>query len=149
MKIRKIENNLEIQLRRKPTLKEIADIAGVEQERVAATLNAFLLPVSIESAVPNSDDKVIGDSIGSISEDYEKVDTDNDFNRLTDMLNFLSERELQIIKLRNGLGTGDPMTLQQVGNLLGITRERVRQIEDRAVAKLRHPSLKKYLDGYV
>ncbi|MCC8104710.1 MAG: RNA polymerase sigma factor RpoD [Clostridiales bacterium] len=140
------------ELGREPTEEEIAAELKMEPERVAEILRFSQEPVSLETPVGEEDDTHLGDFI---SDDRAMVPADAATftvlqEQLMEVLSTLTEREQKVLRLRFGLDDGRARTLEEVGKEFCVTRERIRQIEAKALRKLRHPSrsrkLKDYLD---
>ena len=152
-KLRKVSKQLLQENGREPTIEETAEAAGVSLEETRRVLKISRHPISLDRPVGESEDSYFGDFI-------EDEETDNPVNAATQemlkdkidhVLKTLTYREREIIKLRYGLGDGYTYTLEEVGRIFKVTRERVRQIEAKAVRKLQHPvrsrQLKGFLDG--
>jgi len=137
---------------REPTPEEIAEEMELPTERVREILKISQEPVSLETPIGEEEDSQLGDFI----EDQEATVPANAASfallqeQLREVLDNLSDRERKVIELRFGLLDGHPRTLEEVGRVFGVTRERIRQIESKTLSKLRHPSrshkLKDYLD---
>jgi RNA polymerase sigma factor (sigma-70 family) len=136
-------------LRRAPTVAEIAEASGLDAERVALALEAPSDTVSLDRPVGSDGDAELGDFV----EDDEAMDPfliaadGARRHQLDAALRLLEVRERQVIVLRYGLDGGPARTLSDVGKSFGVTRERIRQIEGRALAKLRHPSCRYDLES--
>ncbi len=138
---------------REPAPSELAEIMELPEERVREILKASLEPASLDSPVGVEDD---ADTLGSFIEDEgapappDQVDRKLMREALGEVLEELTPREREVLELRFGLSDGRSRTLSEVGELFSLTRERIRQIETKALAKLRHPSragrLRDYLD---
>ncbi len=141
------------ELGREPTVEELAGSMGILPERVAEILKMSQEPVSLETPVGEEEDSHLVDFIQdeqvTIPQDAAAVHFLHE--QLMEVLNTLSEREQDVLMLRFGLKDGQPRTLEEVGRQFHVTRERIRQIEAKALRKLRHPSrsrkLKDYLEG--
>src|SRR5277367_161286 len=150
-KLARVQRQLHQELGREATVDELAAEMGVEPERVAEIQRIAQEPVSLQSPIGEEES-----DLGDFIEDADAVVPIEAaaFIMLQDQLDRvlceLSEREQRIIQLRFGLSDGHPRTLEEVGREFGVTRERIRQIESKTLAKLRHPSraqvLREYLD---
>jgi len=133
---------LEAQLGRPPSVDELACDLGVGEDRIVEILRHAAIPASLSSPLHSDSDAELGDVV----EDRSAVSPPEAAAmallplQITRMLDCLDDRERQIIRLRFGLDRREPLTLEQVGVDFGLTRERIRQIEARALSKLRHPS---------
>ena len=130
---------------------EIAEEMKISEERVREVRRIALDPVSLETPVGEEDDSHIGDFIMD-----EKTLTPQEAaafailkEQLISILDTLTPREEMVIRMRYGLDDGHPRTLEEVGKAFGVTRERIRQIEAKALRKLRHPSRSRKLRDYV
>ena len=152
-RLRKVSKQLLQENGREPTMEETAEAAGVSLEETRRVMKISRHPISLDRPVGESDDSYFGDFIQDES-------TENPVNaaaqemlkdKIDHVLKTLTYREREIIKLRYGLGDGYTYTLEEVGRIFKVTRERVRQIEAKAVRKLQHPvrsrQLKGFLDG--
>jgi RNA polymerase sigma factor (sigma-70 family) len=140
--VQEAELSLHEQLRRVPTIAEIAEVSGLDEEKILLALNAPGDTVSLDRKVGDDGDAELGDFVhDESSEDpFTRVANASRREHLVRALGTLDEREQIVLVLRYGLDAEPPRTLSDVGSTLGITRERVRQIETRALGKLRHPS---------
>lgn len=145
-RISKMAQRLAQQFDREASLEEIGRALGMNQNRVKETVQAFQEPISLDTA------PVEGDAhLGELIADEEaalpdvKVDQKNTSRRLVQILGGLTPREQQVIRLRYGIGQGEPWTLEQVGRSMSVTRERIRQIEVLALKKLKEPHIKAML----
>lgn len=141
-KFKKTERELLNQLNRKPKIKEIADAMGISEKQAKEIQSYIVEPTSLDIQVGDDDDT----TIGSFIEDTHFVNPESayikEFNGdvVNAVLDTLSDREANILRLRFGIGGKKAMTLEEVGKEYGLTRERIRQIEAKALRKLRHPS---------
>jgi RNA polymerase sigma factor (sigma-70 family) len=146
--VRQAEAILTKRLCRAPTHEELAEEAGVPLRRVREALAVVSEPVSLYEPV-GEDDAVLGDFIedeaANIS--FDEMLGTVDRNQLDHVLRRLNERERTVLVMRYGLDSGVPRTLDEVGRHFELTRERIRQIEAKALAKLRHPSTPRSLQG--
>ncbi len=129
-------------LRRTPTVAEIAEASGLAADRVLLALETPDDTVSLDRPVGDDTDADLGDFVeDTAAEDPFQLAVHASRQRHLDRaLAMLDEREQEVVRLRFGLDGDNPRTLSDVGGRYGFTRERVRQIEGRAIAKLRHPS---------
>jgi RNA polymerase sigma factor (sigma-70 family) len=133
---------LEVRLRRRPTLAEIAEEMGHPIERVAEIIAAARVTASLDEEIRDDGDATLAD-LRAIADDRPDEDAVAATARgaVEQILAMaLDERERRILTLRYGLDRGEPRTLEEVGEAFGLTRERIRQIEARAMSKLRHPA---------
>ena len=152
-KLARIQRQLTLELNREPSEEELAKKKNVSVEKIREIYKISQDPVSLETPIGEEDDSHLGDFIkdehNMSPEDY----TTNELlkDEIDDVLLTLTEREEKVIRLRFGLEDGKARTLEEVGQMFGVTRERIRQIEAKALRKLRHPSrsrkLKDYLDN--
>lgn len=141
-KFKKIERELLSQLNREPKIKEIADAMGISEKQAKEIQSYIVEPTSLNIQVGDDDDT----TIGSFIEDTHFVNPESAYIKESNgdvvnaVLDTLSDREANILRLRFGIGGKKAMTLEEVGKEYGLTRERIRQIEAKALRKLRHPS---------
>ena len=150
-KLVRIQRQLLQELGREPTPEEIGAEMGLPAERVREIQKISQEPVSLETPIGEEEDSQLGDFI---EDDAAVVPPDAaSFSMLQEQLNKvldgLAERERKVISLRFGLEDGHPRTLEEVGREFGVTRERIRQIESKTLAKLRHPSRSSKLKDYL
>jgi RNA polymerase primary sigma factor len=138
-------------LGREATAEELADAMEMAVERVRAVLKMAQQPVSMQSPVGDADETNFGDLIEDKgAEDPSDVTSFHLLKgKLGEVLTSLSERERKILELRYGLADGFPRTLEEVGKQYNVTRERIRQIEAKALRKLRHPTRRIKLEGFL
>ena len=138
-------------LGRDPTADEIAKQMDMPVEKVAEILKMAQEPVSLETPVGEEDDSHLGDFIQDqkIAEPAEAVSFNLLHEQLEKLLEGLSPREATVLRMRFGLVDGRPYTLEEVGKEFNVTRERIRQIESKALRKLRHPSRSKLLRDFL
>ncbi|MCD8222709.1 MAG: RNA polymerase sigma factor RpoD [Clostridiales bacterium] len=138
-------------LGREPTTEEIAEKMGISAERVEELRQISLEPVSLESPVGDEEDSHLGDFIQdeNMAAPADEAAYSLLREQLEEVLDGLSEREKLVLKLRFGLEDGRPHTLEEVGKQFHVTRERIRQIEAKALRRLRHPSKSRKLKGYL
>ena len=150
-KLVRIQRQLLQELGREPTPEEIGKEMGLPAERVREIQKISQEPVSLETPIGEEEDSQLGDFI---EDDAAVVPPDAaSFSmlqeQLSKVLDGLAERERKVISLRFGLEDGHPRTLEEVGREFGVTRERIRQIESKTLAKLRHPSRSSKLKDYL
>ena len=149
--LRNIQKRLLQEMRREPTTEEVARHAGMEVEEVARVLDMGRHPVSLDRPVGEDDDCSFGELVANDATDNPQKSAANGIlrDRIDALLKTLTYREREIIRLRYGLGDGYTYTLEEVGRIFKVTRERVRQIEAKAVRKLQHPMRSDQLAGFL
>ncbi|KAK9835173.1 hypothetical protein WJX81_003286 [Elliptochloris bilobata] len=152
-KVRKEEANLRHSLQRKPTGTELATAANITEQKLAMLLKVYKLPASLEAPLPHVDNGLtLGDVLPS-EEAHDEVDratTSAELRAdLDNVLCTLSPREAGVLRARYGLDDGRARTLEDIGQAFQVTRERIRQIEAKAILKLRHPNRSRSLRGYL
>ncbi len=150
-KLMRVQKKLVQELGREPTPEEVADEMNLPVERVRAVYKMAQQPISLQSPVGDGDDAHFGDFIEDKGAENPSEMTAHSLlkERLKDVLNTLSDRERQVLNLRFGLADGYPRTLEEVGRQFSVTRERIRQIEAKALRKLRHPTRLRKLEGFL
>ncbi len=150
-KLRNIQKRLLQELRREPTTEEVARRAELSLDEVKRVLDIGRHPVSLDRPVGDGDDCSFGEFIEDSSSDNPVRSANNGILRekIEGLLKTLTYREREIIRLRYGLGDGYTYTLEEVGRIFRVTRERVRQIEAKAVRKLQHPVRSQQLVGFL
>ena len=138
-------------LGREPTTKEIADELHIEESKVEEVLKIAQEPVSLETPIGEEEDSHLGDFIqdDEASQPSEEASYTLLREQLEEVLSTLTPREEQVLRMRFGLTDGKPHTLEEVGKEFNVTRERIRQIESKALRKLRHPSRSKKLRDFL
>jgi RNA polymerase primary sigma factor len=150
-KLLRVQHQLTQRLGREPSVEELADALEVPPKKVENMIQVARRPLSLETPTDDEEDSVLGDFI----EDDEAPPPDDTatYNllkeHLEDVLNSLPPREVRILQLRYGLLDGQAYTLEEVGRKMGVTRERVRQIEAQALSRLRHPTIRRRLRDYL
>ena len=149
-KLRRVAKDLLQELGREPTVEEMAEFADVIEE-AKRVLNISRHPVSLDRPVGESEDSYFGDFVEDQSSDSPVSSATQEMlkDKIDSVLKTLTYREREIIKLRYGLGDGYTYTLEEVGRIFKVTRERVRQIEAKAVRKLQHPVRSRQLSGFL
>ena len=150
-RVRKTSHRLQQILEREPTQEEIARALDITDDKVRQVLDVARHPVSLEAPVGTEGDAFLGDFIEdqSMPQPLDIASQQLLRSQIVEALNKLTERERKIIVLRFGLEDGKFRTLEEVGREFGITRERIRQIEAKALRKLRHPTYSRKLRGYL
>ncbi len=146
-KLIRVSRSMVQELGREPTPEEIAKKVGMPAEKVRKILRTFQEPISLETPIGDDDETQLGDFIEdkNIISPEEYVERQALRRQLEEVLSTLSDREQQVLRYRFGLVDDTEYTLEQVGKIFGVTRERIRQIEAKALRKLRHPHRAKYL----
>ncbi len=149
-KLVRIQRQLVQELRREPTAEEIGEKMGITAERVQQIQKTAQEPISLEAPVGEEEDSSLGDFISDPNalnpHDYSVNEWVKD--ALNEVLQTLTDREERVLRLRYGLLDGKTHTLEEVGREFGVTRERIRQIEGKALRKLRQPSRQKKLRDF-
>ena len=128
------------ELKREPTVAELAVATGFEEKKVRELQGVVKEPVSLDSTVNDDDDTTVGDLVADEAADPIENIYKEEVNKIIEtVLSTLDEREAEVIKLRYGLDNGSPLTLEDVGKRFQLTKERIRQIEAKALKKLRNP----------
>lgn len=150
-KLVRVKRSLLQDLGREPTPEEIGAEMDLPTDKVRNIINISQDPVSLETPIGEENDSHLGDFI----EDGEALDPEDNASyemlkaELEDVLETLTDREENVLRLRFGLDDGRQRTLEDVGKVFGVTRERIRQIEAKALRKLRHPSRSKQLKDFI
>jgi RNA polymerase primary sigma factor len=150
-KLMRVQKQLIQDFGREPTPEEIADEMQMPVDRVRAVLKMAQQPISLQSPVGDSEDTNFGDFIEDKSAENPSDMTSYSLlkDKLQDVLTSLTERERKVLELRFGLGDGYSRTLEEVGKQFKVTRERIRQIEAKALRKMRHPTRLRQLQGFL
>ncbi len=150
-KLLRYQHQLTQKLGRDPSVEELADELNIPVKKVENMIQVARRPLSLETPTDDEEDSTLGDFIED--DDVPAPDDSATYNllkeHLQEILNELPPREVRILQLRYGLLEGQAYTLEEVGNKMGVTRERVRQIEAQALSRLRHPSVQKILRDYL
>lgn len=150
-KLARIQRQLTLELNREPTEEELAKKMNTSVDKIREIYKISQEPVSLETPIGEEDDSHLGDFIkdehNMSPEEYATNEMLKD--EISDILLTLTEREEKVIRLRFGLEDGKARTLEEVGQIFGVTRERIRQIEAKALRKLRHPSRSRKLRDYL
>jgi len=150
-RLRTASKVLQQKLGREPTIEEIAVEAEMTVAEARRVLNISKHPISLDRPIGDSDDSYFGDFIEDEGIDSPVASASQEMlkERIDSILNTLSYREREIIKLRYGIGDGYTYTLEEVGRIFKVTRERVRQVEAKAIRKLQHPVRARKLEGFL
>ncbi len=154
-KLRNVTKRLVQAKGREPSVEEVAEATGISVDEAKRVIKISKHPISLDRPIGESDDSYFGDFIEDESAESPVLAAGHEMlkERIEDVLSTLTFREREIVKLRYGIGDGYTYTLEEVGRIFRVTRERVRQIEAKAVRKLRHPirarQLASFIDGVV
>ena len=150
-KMVRIQRQMTLELNREPTEEEIAKKMGVTVETVREVIKISQDPVSLETPIGEEDDSHLGDFLPDINSMSPEEYATNEIlkEEIKNVLMTLQEREQEVLELRFGLIDGTSHTLEEVGKRFNVTRERIRQIEAKALRKLRHPSRAKKLKDFL
>ena len=147
----RVQKQLIQEFGREPTAEELAEELIMPVDRVRAVLKMAQQPISLQSPVGDSEDTHFGDFIEDKSAENPSEMTAFSLlkDKLGDVLSTLTEREQEVLNLRFGLADGYSRTLEEVGRKFNVTRERIRQIEAKALRKMRHPTRMRKLHGFL
>ncbi len=150
-KLKKVTRKLAQELSRKPTEDELAQEMNISISKLREIIKVAQEPLSLETPIGKEEDSRLGDFIEDKDADAPVKTVAHELLRedLAEVLSGLSPRERDVLRLRFGMDDGRQRTLEEVGQLFGVTRERIRQIEAKALRKLRHPNRSKRLREYV
>jgi len=150
-KLYRTSQRLMQQLGREPTAEEIGEELGLPADRVREIFKISQEVTSLDTKVGEDEDSSLGDFIPDDSQPTPVDQASRQLlkDHLEEVLDTLSEREAKVLELRFGLDGGQPRTLEEVGKVFGVTRERIRQIEAKALRKLKHPSRRRKLQDYL
>ena len=150
-KMARIQRQLTLELNREPSEEELAKKMGISVEKVREVIKISQDPVSLETPIGEEDDSHLGDFVQDISTMTPEEYATNEIlkEEIKSVLETLQEREQEVLELRFGLIDGTSHTLEEVGKRFNVTRERIRQIEAKALRKLRHPSRAKKLKDFL
>lgn len=150
-KLLRVQHQLTQRLGRDPTVEEMAEALEVTPQKVENMIQVARRPLSLETPTDDEEDSVLGDFIQD--DEFPAPDDTATYNLLREHLEAVLEglppREVRILQLRYGLLDGQAYTLEEVGRKMGVTRERVRQIEAQALSRLRHPAIRRKLREYL
>jgi RNA polymerase primary sigma factor len=150
-KLRGIQKRLLQEIGREPTLEEIAEVADMSIEETKRVMKISRHPISLDRPVGESEDSQFGDFIEDKRQQAPSETATSEMlrSRINDVLKTLTYREREILKLRYGIGDGYTYTLEEVGRIFKVTRERVRQVESKAIRKLQHPVRRRRLSSFL
>lgn len=150
-KLNRIQRQMTLELNRDPAEEELAEKMGISVEKIRDIYKISQEPVSLETPIGEEEDSHLGDFIKDENNMSPEEYTTNEMlkDEIGEVLETLTEREEKVIRLRFGLEDGKSRTLEEVGQMFGVTRERIRQIEAKALRKLRHPSRSRKLVDYL
>lgn len=151
-KLMRVSRKLMQDLGREPTAEEISNaMEGIDPDRVREILKISQKTTSLETPIGDDDDSYLGDFIADETQTspYDATSKRLLKENIEEVLSALTDREARVLKMRFGLNGSRPMTLEEVGQRFGVTRERIRQIEAKALRKLKHPSKRKMLQDYL
>ena len=150
-KLARIQRQLTLELNREPSEEELAKKMGMSVDKIREIYKISQEPVSLETPISEEDDSHLGDFIKDENNMSPEEYATNEMlkDEISEVLLTLTEREEKVIRLRFGLEDGKSRTLEEVGQMFGVTRERIRQIEAKALRKLRHPSRSRKLKDYM
>jgi RNA polymerase primary sigma factor len=149
-KVARVQRQLMIDLGREATPEELGRELDMEPEKVMEIQRYSREPVSLDQTVGDDGESLLGDFIEDADAPaaFDVIVHDEMMRQIDRLLGTLPEREAKVVALRYGLTDGQPRTLDEVGRALGLTRERIRQIEAKTMAKLRHPSRARVVEDY-
>ena len=150
-KLNRISRQMLQEKGREPTPEELASKMGLPEEKIRKVMKIAKEPISLETPVGDDDDSHLGDFIedSSIVVPAEAATSESLKNAINGVLDEMPPREAQVLRMRFGIGMPSDHTLEEVGRQFGVTRERIRQIEAKALRKLRHPSRSKQLKDFL
>lgn len=150
-KLSRCQRQLTLELNREPTDEELAKKMGLSIDKIREVVKIAQEPVSLETPIGEEDDSHLGDFVKDERSMSPEEFTIHELlkDEISDVLLTLTEREEQVLRLRFGLDDGSCKTLEEVGQMFGVTRERIRQIEAKALRKLRHPSRSRKLKDFL
>ena len=150
-KLARVQRQLTLELNREPSEEELAKKMGTSVDKIREIYKISQDPVSLETPIGEEDDSHLGDFIKDERNLSPEEFATNEMlkDEISEVLLTLTEREEKVIRLRFGLEDGKTRTLEEVGQMFGVTRERIRQIEAKALRKLRHPSRSRKLRDYM
>ena len=150
-KLNRISRQMIQEKGREPTPEELASKMGLPEDKIRKVMKIAKEPISLETPVGDDDDSHLGDFIedSSIVVPAEAATSESLKNAINSVLDEMPPREAQVLRMRFGIGMPSDHTLEEVGRQFGVTRERIRQIEAKALRKLRHPCRSQGLRGFL
>jgi RNA polymerase primary sigma factor len=150
-KLRKIQKDILQDTGREATIEEVAERAGISVGECKRVIRVSKHPISLDRPIGDSDDCYFGDFLEDKSAENPANISSNELlkEKITEVLDTLTDREREIICLRYGIGDGYTYTLEEVGRRFNVTRERIRQIEAKSIKKLQHPLRSRKLEGFI
>jgi RNA polymerase primary sigma factor len=150
-KLNRISRKMIQEMGREPTPEELGEKMDLPEDKVRRVLKIAKEPISTETPIGDEDDTTLGDFIEDISIDSpDDSATEENLKEATDdILGSLTAREAKVLRMRFGIGMNTDHTLEEVGKQFDVTRERIRQIEAKALRKLRHPTRSSHLKGFL
>jgi RNA polymerase primary sigma factor len=150
-KLNRVSRQMVQEMGREPTPEELGIRMELPEDKVRRVLKIAKEPISTETPIGDEEDTTLGDFIEdtSISSPDENATMDNLTNATDDILGSLTAREAKVLRMRFGIGMNTDHTLEEVGKQFDVTRERIRQIEAKALRKLRHPTRSSHLKGFL
>ena len=149
-KMNDIHRLLVMETGKEPTDEEIAKRMNVPVEKIEEMKKTSIEPTSLDVTINEEDDSYLKDFIPSTDPGPEEINFNNSLREsLIEFLSFLNPKERKVLEYRYGINGGKSMTLEEIGAIFGVTRERIRQVESKALRKLKHPSRAKYLKDYI
>lgn len=149
-KMKRVKSKLSNELNRDPSLEEIGDAMGMTSDKIQEIMNYALDPVSLETPVGDEGDTSLADFVpdSNFQTAQDKMVKELVHDKLIEAIETLTPREQEVLKMRFGLDMDRTYTLEEIGKKFDITRERIRQIEAKAIKKLKHPSRRGILDEF-
>ena len=150
-KLNRVSRQMVQEKGREPTPEELGIRMELPEDKVRRVLKIAKEPISTETPIGDEEDTTLGDFIEdtSISSPDETATNDNLTDATDDILGSLTAREAKVLRMRFGIGMNTDHTLEEVGKQFDVTRERIRQIEAKALRKLRHPTRSSHLKGFL
>jgi len=150
-KINRLSRQLLQELGRPATIEELSEKMELPQDKVIKALDAAKQPISLETPVGDDDDSTIWNLVSdtSIESPLDQASDEGLRDTTNDVLRALTEREAKVLRMRFGIDMNTDHTLEEVGRQFSVTRERIRQIEAKALRKLRHPSRSEQLKSFI